>query len=966
MTNKSQVIAQIRFQLEQLSTRNAHHEFEHLCRHLARERICSNILPATGPVSAGGDQGRDFETFRTYLEKSPIANSSFIGKLSQQPIAFACTIQKQEINSKIQSDISTIMESGSSIQKVVYFSTADIPIAQRHKLISWAKTKYSIALEIHDGQSISELLTDREIFWIAEQFLGIPSDIFPRTAEEDDWYTQLLTTWKERKTPRLTYADFFEIKEALRHATFEATVKQDLNFWINLIQHFISNQVPPELKRKAIYEMAVASLRGLGTLNGQENQLREYFESIPEMERVTELEDVPALLNYNIGAFRQNRVQLTADEIITWRKKVLKKLEDELRKANTPSQKCPLFEIKGYLFLSINPKTLEQFDLKETIHWWTKLIEIAGDAPLFPLERFADRLTNYLPYFGTLEGYQSLSQETDVLLSKRYGEIKAAEKCKDRALKFFEIGETLKAINELHKAKVKWFTDETLQGSILAVLVIAQAYQKLGLSFAAKYYALAATSLALLSSKPEINSKLPQALVMAAESDYLQGSWFGFLDLAEQGLVTYSNYTTSKDTKPLDVFDRILFDTSTIIAITSVLEPELVNHIKKRVKKWNLEDWFKDLLPMAYSAWGKDSVTQIWNELQKQTFGRPFGDLGETREALWSELGLTWRVSWINDYVTTSISEQLCAVMQIVLADLAGIELCLLKTNVKINVSIEDSDEIAIEPIPSNSGRKWKIVFPNKQFAAQELQIKVLTIITTILSEASLLPKNQFNEKVEDMFKNGISMKAFVAQPYQVLYQQLIGKETFDSADRAGKQSPCHQMEFKTKENHEISWVDCLGPGYSKEKQQELIKNRYSKLLSPIKFTLCRLQKSDEIKEIVQKLRSEGWLDWHILTAIYNLATNYRINSVGCVMDEQKVAEYANLPEEVDFPTIPIEEFTEEKMKTALNLSMLSTLRILGLEIRQGTPDFDGIKHFLGHKYNYWTDDIPHENPFPQ
>ena len=43
------------YALSELSSDNAHHEFEHLCRHIARRRICSNILPASGPVSGGGD-----------------------------------------------------------------------------------------------------------------------------------------------------------------------------------------------------------------------------------------------------------------------------------------------------------------------------------------------------------------------------------------------------------------------------------------------------------------------------------------------------------------------------------------------------------------------------------------------------------------------------------------------------------------------------------------------------------------------------------------------------------------------------------------------------------------------------------------------------------------------------------------------------------------------------------------------
>lgn len=74
----------IRFALSQLSASNAHHDFEKICFDIAKLRICSNILPATGPVSAGGDQGKDFETFKTYIEHSPIATSTFIGLIAKK------------------------------------------------------------------------------------------------------------------------------------------------------------------------------------------------------------------------------------------------------------------------------------------------------------------------------------------------------------------------------------------------------------------------------------------------------------------------------------------------------------------------------------------------------------------------------------------------------------------------------------------------------------------------------------------------------------------------------------------------------------------------------------------------------------------------------------------------------------------------------------------------------------------
>ena len=45
---------------------------------------------------------------------------------------------------------------------------------------------------------------------------------------------------------------------------------------------------------------------------------------------------------------------------------------------------------------------------------------------------------------------------------------------------------------------------------------------------------------------------------------------------------------------------------------------------------------------------------------------------------------------------------------------------------------------------------------------------------------------------------------------------------------------------------------------------------------------------------------------------------------------------------------------------------MIHTLRHFDLELRQLTPDLPAIDHFLRFRYNYWTDDIDHEEIFPK
>ena len=104
--NRVELKSLIRFQLHQLSARNAHHEFELLSFELAKIRVASNFIPATGPVQAGGDQGRDFETFQSTLRQSNIASSTFLAGLSEGPIVGACSLDKR-ISSKIRVTPST-------------------------------------------------------------------------------------------------------------------------------------------------------------------------------------------------------------------------------------------------------------------------------------------------------------------------------------------------------------------------------------------------------------------------------------------------------------------------------------------------------------------------------------------------------------------------------------------------------------------------------------------------------------------------------------------------------------------------------------------------------------------------------------------------------------------------------------------------------------------------------------------
>ena len=972
MATLDQLASHIRFQLEQLSGRNGHHEFEHLCRWLARKRICSNLLPATGPVSGSGDQGRDFETFRTYLNKSPIADSSFIGVVSDGPIAFACTLTKQKrIEAKIRSDIETIMDSGTPIISIHYFCTADVKVGLRHKLQGWAKQTHGVHLEIHDGQAISEDLTDQDIFWLAVQFLHIPAEIYPNLPSEntEEWYDKLLKSWRETKQSPDNYAEFSEIKRGIRHATFTEVARKDLPFWIQQMESLLSSTSNDALRRKATYEIAVASLRGLGSMIGYEDRLRTYFTEIPTLVEPSDLDDAANLYTYCVGGYHHNAVQITPEDLRVWHASIVDKLESELESTIRPGKRCFLLQTRGHLHLSTILEQPETFTINKTMDSWLELASLVDRAPLFPLENFADRLTKFLELpgiSGHLENhpdFSKLTQRLDELLATRHGAFVAAEKCRDRAMAFYKQGEILRAIKEIHKSKIQWFAKETLRGSLLAALFVSNCYQELGLVFAAKYYALAAAYIAVHNSDHGVQSLIAGAINIAANCDYSIGAYCGFFDLTDVNLSALGFFSRDVDI-PENEISKSILHTCILRAILKRLNPDLIQLVDDRLKNWQgLEDYFVDLIPKAEEIWSQKSVPDIWTSLEEQVYGRPFSDLGQFRQIEFYALGITWRFRWENTYELTAIAEEIVAVVQIVLADIADTDLCLLRTTIEVEIGFGIGN--VLKEMPSNELAQWRLTLISNQ--KDDPDQMALQLATSLLRHASLLPDKQFLSRLEIAFREGLSHKAFFGQRYSVLYREFIAKERFESTNRVGFSSPESDRPFKPVVRHQLSWHGDLVLSYSEEATKQVLKKRYENSVRPIRYTLKRLMKNQSFIEVMHSLREKGWLDWHILTAISMIVINYRVNKemeAKADADQQlfdlRFQELALQLEPKNAISVPISEFSEENLRILLWTTMPSTLRNLGLELHQITPDFEAISDFLGERYRYWQDDIDH------
>jgi hypothetical protein len=959
MATPDQLRTLVRFGLEQLKVRNAHHDFEHLCRHLTRARICSNILPSTGPVSAGGDQGRDFETFRTYIQASGAERSIFVGLASSTRVAFACTLQSEQVEGKIREDVKTICSSGFPVSGIHVFTVADVATAKRHALQEWARSEHAIELELHDGNSISELLTDPETFWIASKYLEIPAEQFPQRTG-DAWYEELAKKVRGRPRSCASNGEFFELKRLVRRATTDTKLASDLPEFIARLA--TANDGDRRLWRAARYEVFVASFRGLRTLEGFEDDIRSYFVDAATTSSAADLRDAACLLAYCVGAHAMNVLGVDADSLARWYEKLVARVTALLDEAPASNARCALLDVRWYLTVlpSLGANAPPALDL--AFPWLEQLADEVVNAKLFPLSNLVDNITQLQARLRVDDTgrYQRLTRRLDAALADREGDQSVAEKSRDRAIAFHRSRRPLLALQFIHEANVKWFSHETLQGSLLAQLFLAEIYDSLGLCKAAQYFALGQAYLALNSEIPGIRAMAPRGLFAAAKSAYHGGEWLRFVDLAAMALRVHAQFAPDPgNTKLHRGLTDLAFASAGVLVLLEQLGSPAVGRVRRGIKGLQLGWLLTDMLSAATTGRATYTQDETWGQLQKQLRGRPLGDAGKTRRLHWRALGIHWRFRWLNRPQTAAVAEQLVACLQVVLADLAEEDFCLLPATVTARVRV---GPLSVVDEPSNLGSRWTIAIP-ADLGAESAAATGVAVVAALLRNVSTLPSTTFMAMLEERFKGGLPSKVFIARPYAELFATFVADASVRGARR--ESPPLMSVAFRLRQHRALAWKAGLGPYYPADEVTTWLRNRYTRLLPPIHGTVEALRRHQPFQGTLAALRKSGWRDWHILNAIYAVAFNHRAEAAGATRSPVGMARFRDVFEKGNgMAPDDLGLFTEERLREMQSLNMLSTMKVLGHEVHQATPSLKAVERFLAARYRYFEDDIEHDDPF--
>ena len=1001
-SSPSELIQQIRFALDQLGEQNGHFVFERICFVFARRRLSRYLLPPTGPVAAGGDQGRDGESFWTQLPDPATGLSS---SLSAGALVLACTTQKDSITTKITDDIGKIVARGTPVDRIAYFSVAAVPVAIRHRLQEDARADHNIELEIFDAVALAEHLADPDLFWAASEYLKIPASFAPTVTEGEavpDWYAADLAALRSgRSNDGYSYGRFVTVRDVSQYATFNTATRGDLAEVVPILVDFAERAVDPEVRQRARYEIAVAAMRGEENLRPHDERVRSFFAALRETPSdIPLLHDAVTLLTYVFGAWATRLTELRRAELEEWYRDIEDFALELLSSSTSPNRSASLRSLLARLYLmpalpnveiqrtpgntgmavnvepagefgvsdsSILPFDVPLRDATQALQLIEQILDGRDDTPTFPVASIARTFDFVDLTLSLCDDYSRVRAKLDAAVSAVEGADAIATRSYRRATALLESGRLVEATSELHTAATKWWRGDAVPGSVQMMLLASRVYGQLGMALAGKQLALAAAA-AAWTTIPRSHELFAEALLEAASSDYFAGQWVSSAHLFARAFTHHGEAVEH----PLDL-DRHEVAREGI---------QILNNIIRAAT-----DFVPEYLPLLQPIIGdgdnlpgdstarNDELTPDWWSIEgvarrsdETGIGRPFSDVGTERLYRWTYRGRSWTVVCPSQRPQVLAAERLIAALQIFQVAIAKTPVVWAPGDFYLEVGLA-AGEASIDAIPDSSHRRWRIGLAE----AGEDPIEHWNELTLVILEFALLnsltPEDELRSVLERAMEHGLLSRLRSGRPYDEL-ADLIDDYAYAELSEATP-SPFLRPDFASPTGtSEISTAPEPPLPYDRDLVLETIRERYDTAAAAIPHTIARTKGDERLATVVKEFREEGWLDWQILAALFNAVGNSRLQREGrepqaemSVEELQSLAELMRRPElEGDPP--PLDEFlTIDGFRQMLFAAVFATLESLGLEAH-GNEDPERLCQFLGTYYRYFEDDVEHRDYF--
>ncbi|WP_419703493.1 hypothetical protein [Promicromonospora sp. NFX87] len=1019
MDTPTQVATQIRFHLENLGESNAHHPFEQLCLGLTRRRIVSNVMPATGPVAAGGDDGRDGESFWTVIAAELPGTSVFTALATDERVVLAVTTQREDVPSKIRADLGKICNKGASVDRVVYFTVTPVAVSKRHELQAHARDEYSVSLDIWDAQAISEELASHDLFYLAVDYLHLPSSLTPARPDDDavlpDWYLEDRQHWRSQPLCTGSIGELIDLREGLRFSSLNEDARADLPDWLAAAHRLRESSTDNDAVLSRIeYEIVIAAGFGMNTLRPVDAVARSYFgRNATRQPDPGVLVDAITLLHL-IGAMQMWRqTEISVAESSAWSADLEQAIDLMLSAADGPNSRAHLLMVAAILahgpqavseedladsepsnaplmsefYRSLNeakraglpgrsaPADGSLRDLDKGMKILTELAGLLPTTPVVPIDQLTRMFDIAAPLLVDHPKYLSVRRAFDDATVERSGKAAAGDRAHARSIALLNANRPIEALREIHAAKINWLQGETAEGAAIMMILASRVYDSLRLPLAAKQYALSAAAVARASDDPALAVLIAQGLILSAIDEHKAGQWITATRTFRIGIWAQAKLAGDPwSFERYPYFRNMLTDQCFILRTARSLRPAFLPLIEPIIASTGLNDLVEPMLANVESI-PPLSEPEVAESADRSGMGRPFSDAGPTRQYSWSALGNVWTLRAPNDRVHVLAAERFAAATQIMLVDLVGEDLLLVPGPIDIEIAVSSEPvalgEVFLDASERDSTAHLVRLTVSGALPVDDGQLEVVAAAMQVIATQSLLGRSAFTQVMERTFERGLPHMLTCVRPYDELadihkdslfkeLRGLAGTHIASELANAPQQSPALAQTFTG-----------TAVGYDATVSKETIRKRYENLIPPVRITVKRLAQDETFVAVVEGLREEGWKDWHLLTAVANIVVNARAIAAGINMTtsftEVDVRRFHAIMEADEQPTdleVSPGDFSSQSMWFHLANAARSTADAWGLEVRTNPIDPRAFLAVLGERFNYWADDAEHQPVF--
>jgi hypothetical protein len=470
---------------------------------------------------------------------------------------------------------------------------------------------------------------------------------------------------------------------------------------------------------------------------------------------------------------------------------------------------------------------------------------------------------------------------------------------------------------------------------------------------------------------------MARGFMVAASCEHLAGQWLTATQTFRIGIQAQAALASDPwNLERYPYFQDMLIDQCFIIRTARVLRPAFLHLIEPVIESTRLNVITEPMLQAGDSIEHANEATTA-AQADRGGLGRPFSDAGPTRRYVWSALGNVWTVETPNDRLHVLAAERFVAATQIALAGLAGEDLLLIPGPIIIEVAVAaeqvPSDEVFVAQHDRDGRAHLVTLTPGGVLSVDAGQLEVMIAVMQAIATQSLLGREAFSAAMDRTFERGLPHMLACVRPYDELVD--VHEETFfDELRELGQIYLAPEVPCEPEPSPDFAEQSFKQPaaGYDHELALQAITDRYETLRAPVRLTLTRLSSSDAFMMTVSELRRAGWKDWHLLTAVANIAVNKRAVARGINMttsisnaDVQRFRALMFDEEQASDPLTPDEAFTVDQMWFHLANAAATTARRWGLEIRVNPLVPKTFLSVLGNRFNYWSDDVAHDPLFP-